>query len=177
MTSTDRLIKVGPAETGRHRHTVNFDLRGCNEISQIFVSAGKSGITAIQFQYVENGKYVLSDQYGYGNHTTKFHTIELNHPAEYITGVSGQFYIASDLIKVITFTTNMKEYGPFGVLDPNMWPRRGNPQSFTFDLGNSRQFGGFHGIFNSWGLLSIGLYLSAKTVTPTLGLKIPKKEA
>ncbi|ESQ36344.1 hypothetical protein EUTSA_v10009313mg, partial [Eutrema salsugineum] len=163
------LIKVGPA--GRScRDSQSFDLRGCSEISQIFVSVGGGGIMSIQFQYVENGKYVLSDRYGSDFNASKFHTIELNHPAEYITGINGLY---SDNIKVITFTTNIQEYGPFGVTHQISFP-----QSFAYNLGKSYQFGGFHGSYHHSGLSSIGFYLCPKIVPPPrLGSKIPKIEA
>ncbi|CAA7026493.1 unnamed protein product [Microthlaspi erraticum] len=177
MTSETRLIKVGPAER-YSRYSDYFDLKGRSEISQIFVSGGDDGIMSIQFQYVENGEYVLSKLYGTQGSTYKFHTIELNHPAEYITGVNGLYSDKSDNIKVITFTTNIQEYGPFGVTNPYLQSQFSDPRSFSYNLGKSCQFGGFHGSYYSIsGLLSIGFYLSAKTLPPSLGSETPKKES
>ncbi|CAH2038817.1 unnamed protein product [Thlaspi arvense] len=176
MNSETRMIKVGPA--GRYNHYYNspqpFDLKGHKEISQIFVSGGDNGIASIQFQYVANGKYELSGQYGFAGNTNQFHTIELNHPAEYITGVDGLY--TDDYIKTITFTTNIQKYGPFGITNANLQRNFHNPRLFTYNLGKSSQFGGFHGTYTSNALSSIGFYLSVKTTPPNSASKIPKKE-
>ncbi|CAN8311367.1 unnamed protein product [Cochlearia groenlandica] len=177
MTSETRFIKVGPlSQTNSHyRSYKSFDLKGHKEISQIFVSGDEDGIKSLQFQYVVNAKYVLSDQYGVCTNISNFNTIELNHPAEYITGVNGIY--TSDNIKVITFTTNIKKYGPFGITDANLQSKFCSPKSFTYNLGKSFQFGGFHGTYGSYGVTSIGFYLCAKTtLLLNSGLNVPKQE-
>lgn len=60
-------IKIGPAGTDDHRsHTmVNWDEGSHNGIlSQIFLSHGSTGILSIQFQFLLDDKFVLSDRYG-----------------------------------------------------------------------------------------------------------------
>lgn len=86
-----RMIKLGPS--GRNNQTDppsfwslltnprlcmnprHFDLKGHHEISQILLTEGDLGITSIQFQYVEDSKYVLSDEYGLQSNRDQFHTV------------------------------------------------------------------------------------------------------
>ncbi|XP_010523154.1 PREDICTED: inactive protein RESTRICTED TEV MOVEMENT 1-like [Tarenaya hassleriana] len=134
-----------------------------------------SGIRTIRFQYIEDGKLVLSNPYG-GDSSNQYyqasgtspcpnalscHTIELDHPKEYLIGVSGRAMVSGARrypnIIALAFTTNLKEYGPFG--RPHSLPC----EEFRFDLGKSRQFGGFYGSYNAYGLHRIGVYLKPKS--------------
>ncbi|CAN7039218.1 unnamed protein product [Brassica oleracea var. botrytis] len=187
------MIKLGPS--GRNNQTDppsfwslltnprlcmnprHFDLKGHHEISQILLTEGDLGITSIQFQYVEDSKYVLSDEYGLQSNRDQFHTIELNHPAEYICGISGLYNTSGDSYNItqLTFTTNIKEYGPFGLASQGLYTLS-SEKSFSFRLGESRRFGGFHGTYYSCGLLSIGAYFNPKTMSsPNSDSEIPKE--
>ncbi|XP_010522224.1 PREDICTED: inactive protein RESTRICTED TEV MOVEMENT 1-like isoform X2 [Tarenaya hassleriana] len=172
-----RMIKFPPV--GRlyadERACEHWDDRGRSEISQIFVTADDGGIRTIQFQYIdENGKLELSRPYGlasgpqsgFGRSKLLCHTVELEHPREYLTEISGlaemDARVGYPTIKAIRFTTNLKEYGPYGQPVKTV--------SFRFELGKSRQFGGFYGSYSAHGLHRIGVYLKPKT----LGVKVEK---
>ncbi|KAJ0244988.1 Jacalin-like lectin domain-containing protein [Hirschfeldia incana] len=144
----------------------HFDLKGHHEIFQILLTEGHLGITSIQFQYVEDGKYVLSDEYGLHSNREQFHTIELNHPVEFISGFSGLYNTSGDSFNItqLTFTTSINECGPFGLANHVLYTYK--PKCFSFRLGGPRQFGGFHGTYYSSGLLSIGVYFNPKTMSP-----------
>ncbi|KFK42909.1 hypothetical protein AALP_AA1G054300 [Arabis alpina] len=161
-------MKIGPV--GKHdvRSTtiVNWDEGSHNgNLSQIFLSHGVSGIMSIQFQFLTDGKLVLSDRHGpfSGN---MFDVIELNYPNEYITGISGEYYkhqydASNPHIRSLKFTTNTSEYGPFGTSNPGY-------DKFAFKLGKSPQFGGFHGTYDASGLQYIGVYLQPKKDQPKI---------
>lgn len=60
-------MKIGPVgkHDARSSTIVNWDEGSHNGIvSQIFLSHGAGGIMSIQFQFVIDGKLVLSDRYG-----------------------------------------------------------------------------------------------------------------
>ncbi|KAL2459321.1 Protein RESTRICTED TEV MOVEMENT 1 [Forsythia ovata] len=143
-----KMIKIGPVGS---KNGNGWDEKGRNKIVQIFISHGDE-INSIQFQYAENGTLVLSDCYG---QTTgyKFDVVKLSHPSEYITWISG--YKSYSHIVSITFGTNHGTYGPFG-------RSTGHDKEFVFQLGNDRQFGGFHGTADN-SVQSIGVYLKPMT--------------
>lgn len=62
-------MKIGPVGKHDSRSTtiVNWDEGSHNGIlSQMFLSHGVAGIMSIQFQFVVDGKFVLSDRHGPG---------------------------------------------------------------------------------------------------------------
>ncbi|XP_010542768.1 PREDICTED: inactive protein RESTRICTED TEV MOVEMENT 1-like [Tarenaya hassleriana] len=165
----EKKIKIGPTGTNDpdNHLLMNWDDGGRGDISYIFLSFNDTGIISIQFQYVKDGKPFLTDRYGSGYTADTFETIELKYPEEYLTRIGGEY--SSELVqqygsfkdphvRMIKFSTNLAEYGPYG-------GRRGYSQKgFAFGLGKSpRQFGGFHGSYDSRGLHSIGVYLFPKT--------------
>ncbi|XP_010522227.1 PREDICTED: inactive protein RESTRICTED TEV MOVEMENT 1-like [Tarenaya hassleriana] len=168
------MIKFGPVGifSSNGQTYDHWDYNGRGEISHIYLTADDIGIHMIQFQYIEDGKHVLTspygatwDQYHSGGYFLSNHTIELDHPNEYLTGINGRVstYIgsASPTIKTLGFTTNLKEYGPFGRTSCSI--SRVDPvKPFRFELGKSRQFGGFYGSYNKYGLHGIGVYLRPK---------------
>ncbi|KAF8394061.1 hypothetical protein HHK36_020263 [Tetracentron sinense] len=120
------------------------------EIIQIFISHDKSEIKYIQFVYVENEKVVLPKRFGLVTGSS-VDTVDLNHPSEFITWVSGSFSDSTSALTSITLGTNQGTYGPFGVKQNN---------EFHFRMGNRRTFAGFHGTHSaSTGILSIGVYV------------------
>ncbi|XP_018481054.2 protein RESTRICTED TEV MOVEMENT 1 isoform X2 [Raphanus sativus] len=166
------LMKIGPVGKHDAKSTtlVSWDegLSHNGILTQIFLSHGVGGIMSIQFQSVIDGKFVLSDCHGpcLGN---MFDVIELTYPHEYITGISGEYYKyegSNPHIRSLKFTTNTSEYGPFGTSVSGY-------EKFSFKLGRSPQFGGFHGTYDASGLQLIGFYLRPKTVQP----KIAKSNA
>ncbi|KAL2470278.1 Protein RESTRICTED TEV MOVEMENT 1 [Abeliophyllum distichum] len=152
-----KMIKIGPVGS---KNGNGWDEKGRNKIVQIFISHDDE-INSLQFQYAENGTLVLSDCYG---QTTgyKFDVVKLSHPSEYITWISGykrpwiSSYEDDSHIVSITFGTNHGTYGPFG-------QSTGHDKEFVFQLGDNRQFGGFHGTADNNGVKSIGVYLKPMT--------------
>ncbi|CAN6877150.1 unnamed protein product [Brassica oleracea var. botrytis] len=167
-----KLMKIGPVGKHDARSTtiVNWDEGSHNGIlSQIFISHNASGIMSIQFQFVVDGKFVLSDCHGPGL-GNMFDVIELTYPHEFIIGISGECYKyegSNPHIRSLKFTTNTSEYGPFGYTSSS------SNEKFSFKLGRSPQLGGFHGTYDASGLQYIGFYLRPKTVQP----KIDKSNA
>ncbi|KAL0433929.1 UNVERIFIED_CONTAM: hypothetical protein Slati_2727200 [Sesamum latifolium] len=145
------MIKVGAVGS---KNGNPWDEKGRNKIVQIFVSHDDE-INSIQFQYAENGSLVLSEKYG-TNDGYKFDVVKLNHPAEYITWISGHKSYNNSHLCSITFGTNHGEYGPFGRFS-------GHDKEFSFRLGENRQFGGFHGTADYNSVKSIGVYLKPIT--------------
>ncbi|XP_058008042.1 jacalin-related lectin 2-like [Hevea brasiliensis] len=81
---------------------------------------------------------------------------------EFLVKVSGKYTIYG--VRFITFTTNKGTYGPYGNVEPPFGTRL---CEFNFDMGNRRQFGGFHGSFATQGLTSIGVYINPATTPET----------
>ncbi|XP_010485289.1 PREDICTED: protein RESTRICTED TEV MOVEMENT 1-like isoform X1 [Camelina sativa] len=163
----EEKMKIGPVgkHDARSSTTVNWD-EGKHDgfISQIFLSHSLGGIMSIQFQFVLDGKLVLSDRHGPFISNMFDVQIELNYPHEYITGISGEYYkyeASNPHIRSLKFTTNTSEYGPFGTSGSSY-------EKFAFKLGKSPQFGGFHGTYDASGLQYIGVYLQPKTVQPKI---------
>ncbi|KAJ4839555.1 hypothetical protein Tsubulata_042793 [Turnera subulata] len=132
-----------------------WDEKGHAKISQILISYDNSVIHSIQFQYIENGKLVLSPVHGTSK-GDKFDVVTFDPENEFLTRLSGT-YDSSDwsAISSLTFATNRDTYGPFGNdgLDNKF---------FEFRCGDFEGFGGFHGTADPQGLRSIGMYISPR---------------
>ncbi|OIT21534.1 PREDICTED: inactive protein RESTRICTED TEV MOVEMENT 1-like [Nicotiana attenuata] len=150
-------IKVGPV--GGKNGTV-WDEKGRGEIAKIFLSTGPDFVLSLQFLYVENGQFVLSDRYG-AHHNYTFATVVLDYPSEFITWISGTYY--TNGLRSITFGTNKSSYGPYGRNTVNpLAPYF----SFSFQIGDDRSFDGFHGTKTDAFIESIGVYM--KTITSSM---------
>ncbi|XP_060171482.1 inactive protein RESTRICTED TEV MOVEMENT 1-like [Lycium barbarum] len=160
MSVNVSMIKVGPA--GGQWGT-DWDEKGKGEIAKIFVSDSEYKICSLQFLFVENGRFVLSDKHGSATTSKYFNTVALDFPSEFLTSISG-FYGSSELTS-ITFVTNKHTYGPYGAMAPSS-----TCEEFIFQLGVDRCFGGFHGTKYSNHIESIGVYVKTLTrsmITPT----------
>ncbi|XP_048496905.1 uncharacterized protein LOC104888444 isoform X2 [Beta vulgaris subsp. vulgaris] len=63
-SDSTKYIKVGPAGlTETNDHPTAWDEKGHTKISRIYISYEPESITSIQFQYVEDGNFVLSPVY------------------------------------------------------------------------------------------------------------------
>ncbi|GKV37940.1 hypothetical protein SLEP1_g45900 [Rubroshorea leprosula] len=128
-----KLIKVGAA--GYFSCEDEFwDEKGNSELYEIYISYGDC-VQSIQFQYVVNGKLVMSELHGICK-GPKFNLIRLIYPSEFLTRISGDC-LPNHKISSLKITTNKQCYGSFG--------RPTNAHHFDFQFGNSRQFGGFYG--------------------------------
>ncbi|KAK1434181.1 hypothetical protein QVD17_11100 [Tagetes erecta] len=109
-------------------------------------------IDSIQVTYDKNGKHVLAEKHG-GNGGTKYAQIKLQFPDEILISVSGHYcpvvYGGGPVIRSLTFKTNKRTFGPFGV-------EEGTPFSF---FANGDRIVGFYGK-GGWFLDSLGFRLS-----------------
>ncbi|XP_059306578.1 inactive protein RESTRICTED TEV MOVEMENT 1-like [Lycium ferocissimum] len=158
------MVKVGPAGG---KKAAAWDDKGKGEIAKIYVSHWQHGINSLQFLFVENDNFVLSERHG-AAHNKNFTTVVLDHPSEFLTSIRGFHNVEKELRKIvclrsITFGTNKGTYGPYGMttsVDPSL------NEHFNFEIGDDRSFGGFHGTNYSNFIESIGVYV--KTVTSSM---------
>lgn len=66
------MIKVGPA--GEKKKGSVWDEKGKGQIAKIFISYDEIGVYTLQFLFVENGNFILSDTHG-GVHNKNFNTV------------------------------------------------------------------------------------------------------
>ncbi|XP_076914771.1 jacalin-related lectin 19-like [Bidens hawaiensis] len=109
-------------------------------------------IDSIRVTYDNNGKPFPAEKHG-GFGGTKSAQIKLQYPEEILVSVSGHYcrvvYGGSPVIRSLTFKTNKRTFGPFGV-------EEGTPFNI---LANGGHIVGFTGR-GGWFLDSLGFYLS-----------------
>lgn len=119
-------------------------------VRQLLVTHG-AGIDSIQIEYDQRGSPVWSDKHG-GSGGFQTEKIKLDYPDEFLTSISGTYgsviLYGPVLVRSLTFESNRKRYGPFGI-------EIGSPFSLPI---NGGKVVGFHGR-SSWYLDSIGVYL------------------
>ncbi|KAF8392721.1 hypothetical protein HHK36_023070 [Tetracentron sinense] len=154
------MVKIDAA--GFPSYGEAWDDGGKGEIIQILISHGID-IGYIHFMYVENENLVPSKRFGRAaGDITRFDTVNLNYPSEFLTWVSGSFNYSRYALSSITFGTNQGTYGPFGVKQTT---------EFCFRMGDRRTFAGFHGTYYSnSGIRSIGVYIKPPAIVNS-GLK------
>ncbi|KAJ8553294.1 hypothetical protein K7X08_023972 [Anisodus acutangulus] len=116
-------------------------------------------IDSITVVYDQNGKPYRAEKHG-GVGGSKTAQIKLQFPEEYLTSVSGYYspvvYGGTPVIRSLTFSSNKRKFGPFGV-------EGGTPFSMPMEGG---QIVGFKGR-SGWYLDAIGFYI-AKVKTTTV---------
>ncbi|KAL9460933.1 hypothetical protein AB3S75_004012 [Citrus x aurantiifolia] len=111
-------------------------------------------IDSIRVVYDKKGNPVTAEKHGGvgGNRTAE---IKLRFPEEFLISVSGHYcpvvYGGSPVIRSLTFKSNKRTFGPFGV-------EEGAPFTFSMDGGLVVGFKGRSG----WYVDAIGFYLSKK---------------
>ncbi|XAR49697.1 hypothetical protein NMG60_11032973 [Bertholletia excelsa] len=152
----NEMIKISTSE---HVSGVPWDYMGKSKIVKIFISYDDQGIHFLQFLHYEGRELQLTPRPKDSSAGSKFKTVKLNYPKEYLTSISGTYVPKDDGGKIIsiTFLTNKNIYhGPVGGNRP------GVPE-FKFELGKDRQFGGFHGSNYRNGMLeTFGVYVKAR---------------
>ncbi|KAJ4778984.1 Mannose-binding lectin superfamily protein [Rhynchospora pubera] len=120
-----------------------------SRIVKISVRHGAS-VDALTVRYIRNGVEESTEQWGgNGGSLTEF---DLG-PAEYITSVKGHY--GSDMVRSITFETNLGAYGPYG-----------KEEGIPFELpAVAGKIIGFHALSGSY-LYAIGVYVE---VVGTIG--------
>ncbi|CAN1168610.1 Jacalin-related lectin 19 [Linum perenne] len=120
--------------------------RGVKEIKLVYDRC----IDSIRFVYDKKGKTVIGERHG-GLGGTKTAEIKLQYPDEYLTQIHGYYHPVvhggHPVIRSLTFTTNKRRFGPFGV-------EEGKP--FTHNL-EGVSVVGFSGR-GGWYLDSIGVH-------------------
>ncbi|PSR85082.1 Protein RESTRICTED TEV MOVEMENT like [Actinidia chinensis var. chinensis] len=162
------MIKISSAAYTRGEV---WDHMGKSKIVQIFISYDDFGIYFVQFVYDEGGKFVLSERpAGAGTmNGRKFNTIKLNYKEEFLTSLGGTYRHTSRggfTITSLSFGTNRGNHGPFG--STNRGRPAGDDETFNFQLGEDRSFGGFHGTTVDGVLESIGVYVKPLTSSTLL---------
>ncbi|XP_039071261.1 jacalin-related lectin 2-like [Hibiscus syriacus] len=163
--SLPEMVKIGPI--GKDDEGFEWNVKGFDEITRIYISYTPSTIVSLQFKYTNLcARNVLSLQYGKSN-GSHFNVVSLD-DSEYITGVKGMFDREKG-IRSLTFITDKRKFGPFGYIDGDDSAAGGSGKlinwpvcSYTpFDLqfGDSRRLAGFFGRLKDGQLTSIGVYL------------------
>ncbi|KAI3766488.1 hypothetical protein L2E82_16551 [Cichorium intybus] len=123
---------------------------GIREINIVYGSC----IDSMCVTYDKFGKPFPAEKHG-GTGGTKAAQIRLHFPEETLVSVSGYYcsvvYGDSPVIRSLTFKSNKRTFGPFGV-------EVGTPFNYTPEYGG--HFLGFYGR-SGWFLDSIGFYLSS----------------
>ncbi|KAD4889342.1 hypothetical protein E3N88_21415 [Mikania micrantha] len=123
-----------------------------NGVKEITLVYGRC-IHSIQLTYDNNGKHFLAEKHG-GIGGTKSAQIKLQFPDEILISVNGHYcpvvYGGSSVIRSLTFKTNKRTLGPFGV-------EEGTPFNFMTNGGHIVGFVGRSG----WFLDSLGFCLSS----------------
>ncbi|KAJ8772729.1 hypothetical protein K2173_027906 [Erythroxylum novogranatense] len=116
-----------------------------------FVIAHGAGIDSIQIEYDKKGVSIWSEKHG-GFGGNRIDKVKLDYPNEFLTSVSGHYGNINDwgpvLIRSLTFESNKRTYGPFGVTQGTC---------FSLPVTGGRVVG-FHGK-SDWCLNAIGIYL------------------
>ncbi|KAL8230311.1 hypothetical protein R6Q57_000088 [Mikania cordata] len=123
-----------------------------NGVKEITLVYGRC-IHSIQLTYDNNGKHFLAEKHG-GIGGSKSAQIKLQFPDEILISVNGHYcpvvYGGSPVIRSLTFKTNKRTLGPFGV-------EEGTPFNFMTNGGHIVGFVGRSG----WFLDSLGFCLSS----------------
>ncbi|KAH9621099.1 hypothetical protein KSS87_018181 [Heliosperma pusillum] len=160
-------ITQNPSDDGKR---IVWDEKGRTKVAQMFVSYGKDYINSIAFQYIEDGKLVISPPFGSPNlDGSNFVALMFADATnEYITRLSGSHgskdYKIGQGVTSLTIETNVATYGPFGTSGSN------DPK-FNMSFGPENQFGGFHGTSSPEILTSIGVYVKPVDDLATLSKK------
>ncbi|KAK0597692.1 hypothetical protein LWI29_027675 [Acer saccharum] len=126
-------------------------------ITGVMITCDSYAVVSLDFKGVdENGNPEYSDSFGY--HKINVFKIMLDWPQEYFTSLSGTYYEgkANYYISSLSFTTNLKTYGPFG------HPERSIP--FEFPM-NGKVIVGFYGqvVKENWIYGGLGVYVKNST--------------
>ncbi|KAL3634253.1 hypothetical protein CASFOL_021307 [Castilleja foliolosa] len=129
-------------------------------IRQLEIAHGV-GIDSIKIEYDMKGKSVWSDKHG-GRGGSKFDKVRLEYPNEYLTSLHGHCGSLQErgpiIVRSLTFETNKRKYGPFGVQEGTYFTSKMNGKIVGF-VGKC-----------GWYLDSVGVYIEPfhKPITSNL---------
>ncbi|XP_023640427.1 LOW QUALITY PROTEIN: jacalin-related lectin 24 [Capsella rubella] len=166
-----KMFKVGPI--GSKLFDTSWDEKdekGRNMISNIYVAFNKYKIHSIQFSYFQKGGHVVSKKYGSSKEGEfSYEIVRLNHD-EYVTGLSGICF--QGRVTSLTFYTNQRKHGPFcDQYSSNSLINSSYKREIDVGIRDRREFGGFFGSYDQYGMSSIGIY-----VYPTYDNDFPLNE-
>ncbi|XP_010924946.1 jacalin-related lectin 19 isoform X2 [Elaeis guineensis] len=148
LVGSSKTVKVGPWGGHGGNPWDDGSYNGVREITLVYDRC----IDSIRVLYDKNGKPVLAEKHG-GNGGNLTVQVKLHYPEEFLTCVSGHYspvvHGGSPVIRSLTFKSNQRAFGPFGV-------EEGTPFTFPMDGGMIVGFSGRGG----WYLDAIGLCLS-----------------
>ncbi|KAK9270749.1 hypothetical protein L1049_026332 [Liquidambar formosana] len=140
-------ISVGP---WGGQNGIRWDDGVYSTVRQLVIVHG-AGIDSIQIEYDKKGSSVWSERHG-GNGGSKTSKVNLDYPDEFLTSIHGYYGGLNEwgrvFIRSLTFESNRKTYGPFGIEEGTY---------FSFPMSGGKIVG-FHGKC-SWYLDAIGAYL------------------
>ncbi|OMO75253.1 Mannose-binding lectin [Corchorus olitorius] len=117
-------------------------------VRQLVIAHG-AGIDSIQIEYDNKGNSIWSRKHG-GEAGSKIDKVKLDYPDEFLTSIHGHygslFEGGPHLVRSLTFHSNRKTYGPYGV-----------EQGTSFSM-NRGKIVGFYGK-SGWYLDAIGVHL------------------
>ncbi|KAF5204060.1 Jacalin-related lectin [Thalictrum thalictroides] len=158
-----KTITVGPSGGTGGSNWDDGSYTGIRSITLVYDRC----IDSIRVEYDKKGKPVLAEKHG-GTGGSQTTTIRLKYPEELLTTVSGHYCPVvnggSAVIRSLTFKTNRRSFGPFGV-------QEGTPFSFPMDGDVIVGFKGRSG----WYLDAIGFRLACvhtTTLSERLQLKL-----
>ncbi|XP_042497999.1 inactive protein RESTRICTED TEV MOVEMENT 1-like [Macadamia integrifolia] len=156
----EMMIKVGPY--GWKSRGNPWDEKGQSMVTQIFIFYDSETVYSIQIAYILDGKLQLSNIHGgKGN---MFETVDIDYPSEFLTGITGYTDGYYGKVASLTFETNQRKFGPFGLEEGN------NLTPFRIKMGTKRIFAGFHGSSDTNYLYLIGVYV--KPINPLEDTKL-----
>ncbi|XP_073286332.1 jacalin-related lectin 19 [Primulina huaijiensis] len=161
-TDEKKTIVVGPWGGNGGTDWDDGSYNGVREITVVYARC----IDSITVVYDKNGKPVSAEKHG-GSGGNNSAEIKLQFPEEFLTSVSGHYSPVvrggSHVIRSVTFKTNRRTFGPFGV-------EEGTPFSLPMEGG---QIVGFKGR-SGWYLDAIGFHIS-RTKTTKIMQKVQQR--
>eukprot|EP00252_Welwitschia_mirabilis_P027971 TRINITY_DN9859_c0_g1_i2.p1 TRINITY_DN9859_c0_g1~~TRINITY_DN9859_c0_g1_i2.p1 ORF type:complete len:175 (+),score=18.81 TRINITY_DN9859_c0_g1_i2:72-596(+) len=152
-TDSNKVAAVGPFGGDGGSPWNDGCLKGVKQIIIVHAEA----IDSIRFQYAKTYSSVWSDKHG-GNGGHKTDTIVLNFPDEKIVSITGRYgkiNSGKPVIRSLTFHTNWRTFGPYGVEQGTY---------FSIPINDGAKIAGFHGR-SGWFLDAIGVNLVQSTTT------------
>ncbi|XP_004306732.1 PREDICTED: jacalin-related lectin 3-like [Fragaria vesca subsp. vesca] len=112
------MLQLGPF--GSENGGEGFDHGAFSTVRQVVISHTSGCIRSIQFEYDDNGSSLWSEKYGSPSYDedTYIDTIKLDYPDEYLISVYGNYvslWWFPTYISTLTFKSNKKSYGPYGL--------------------------------------------------------------
>ncbi|XP_019180886.1 PREDICTED: mannose/glucose-specific lectin-like [Ipomoea nil] len=133
-----------------------WSFRPVRKINEIVISYGGYGANPIALTFscikADGSKDTITVGKDGPDEITNIDTVNIDGSDEYLTGISGTFgiYLDNNVLRSIKFTTNEREYGPYGTVDET---------PFTSNIPSGYQIVGFLGRAGYY-IDAIGAYIT-----------------